>query len=294
VRYKHEIDVAEPGATSREGLAAARERLEAALGRSPDDPNLALRLSELESQSGDAERALKRLDRVLELEPRSSELLVQRGRLLDALHRSGEAQESILEAIRMDPFNLPSYTALVEVVRDSGAFALGSSVLTGALAKNPGSAYIRVAFADLLFFHGDREKAERECMAVLSMEPANPDALGRLVSLYEADGLKEKAFALMREARATQPMNCDNNLELAKIYDARGEEEQAVECLRAAAQSGPATAQAHIFIARHLGKAKQHLEEMVELARARRIAILTGDGDLALKVSETIREVGRD
>jgi tetratricopeptide (TPR) repeat protein len=294
VRYRHELDDAERAATSPEGLAAARAQLEAALRRSPKDTNLALLISEVESQAGDNRGALAWLDRVLELEPRSPELLVRRARALDALHRAEEAQESILEAIRMDRFNLPSYPALVEVVRDTGDFELCRGVLLDALSRNPTSGYIRLSYADLLFLHGDRAQAETECRAVLAGEPDNPDPLGRLVSLYEAEGHKDKAFPLMEQARVTQPLNYENNLELAKVYEARGDEDRAVECLRDAARSGPATTEAHIFIARHLGRANRHMEELVELHRARRVALLSGDEDLAQRVSETIRAVAGD
>lgn len=178
MRYRHELDDAERAATSPEGFAAARAQLEAALRRSPKDASLALLISEVESQAGDNRGALAWLDRVLELEPRSPELLVRRARALDALHRAQEAQESILEAIRMDPFNLPSYPALVEVVRDTGDFELVRRILVDALSRNPTSGYIRLSYADLLFLHGDRAQAEAECMAVLAGEPDDPDPLG--------------------------------------------------------------------------------------------------------------------
>lgn len=114
------------------------------------------------------------------------------------------------------------------------------------------------------------------------------------MSLFEAEGHKDKAFHLMQQARVTQPLNYENDLELAKVYEARGDEDRAVECLRDAARSGPATTEAHIFIARHLGRVNRHLDELVELHRARRVALLSGDEDLAQRVSETIRAVAGD
>jgi uncharacterized protein (TIGR02996 family) len=210
------------------------------------------------------------------------------------MNQGAQAQESILEAIRSDPYNLPAYSALVEVLRQTGDFEAGRSVLLRALAREPASGFIRLAYADLLFFHGDRDRAVAECSEVLRRDPGNQDALGRLVSLYDGEGEKEKAFRLMLEARSSQPMNYENNLGLAKVYEARGDEDRAVDCLRAATLSGPATAQAHIFIARHLGKLKRHEEELVELARARRVALLLGDAALADQVSETIRAVSSD
>ena len=123
-------------------------------------------------------------------------------------------------------------------------------------------------------------------------EPGNPDALRRLVSLFTGEGRKEEAFALMTESRRTQPLNFENNLALARIYEERGNIEHVADCLQAAAMSGPATAQAHIYLARHLSKLGRPVEALVELARARRIAMLMGDSDLASEISATIRSTG--
>jgi tetratricopeptide (TPR) repeat protein len=285
VRYQREIQLAERAAHSEDGLAAARGRLEAALARDPENPSLVLRLQEVESESGHPGKALEWADRAMELEPRSPELLVRRARALAALQRPAEAQAAVLEALRIDPYDLPTYTALVEVLRKTGDFELGRGQFSRALAAITDSGYIRLAYADLLFFHGDRDLAVHECRAVLDREPENSDALGRLVSLYNAEGKKEDAFALMSEARRTQPLNYENNLGLARIYEERGDLGSAAECLQSAARSGPATAQAHLFIARHLGNGNRPSDALVELARARRVAVLMGDDALALRIS---------
>ena len=291
-RYQHEADLATWVALSVEGLASARQQLETAVKRDPENPNLLLRLSEAEDQANQPDRALVLTEKLLELLPRTPELLVQRGRALASLRKDDEAQAAILEALRVDPYNLPTYTALVEVLRKTGDFESGRKIFSAALSEIPDSGFIRLAYADLLFFHGDRDKAVRECRSVLAREPDNSDALRRLVSLFTADGRKEEAFALMSGARMTQPLNFENNLALARIYEERGDVEHVAECLRGAALSGPATAQAHIYLARHLSKSNRPVEALVELFRARRAAIAMGDQDLAAEISATIRSGG--
>jgi uncharacterized protein (TIGR02996 family) len=290
VRIKRETDLAAAKATSEEGLARARRQIEAALTSDPGDSNLELRLSEVAAESHLPDQSLQALDRVLEIEPRSPELLVQRSRALAALGRFGEAQATLLESIRKDPYHLPSYTALVEVLRHTGDFETGRRMLLAALAANPDGVYIRLTYADLLFFHGDRDDAVVQCRAALLRDPGNFDALRRLVSLYAGEGKKDDAVELMKEARRTQPMNFENNMALAGIYGESGDDDDVADCLNAATLSGPAEAPVYLYLASHLRKLNKPEESLVELARAERVATLMGNTELAQRISEELRE----
>jgi len=292
VRHNREIELANAQAASPEGLARAREQLRTALLRNPDDPNLSLRLSEIDAESNLPDRSLELIDRVMELEPRFPDLLVQRSRLLASLGRYLEAQASILESIRMDPYHLPSYTELVEVLRRTRDFETGRKALSEALAGNPGSSFIRLTYADLLFFHGDRNEAIDECRTVLTQDPGNSDALRRLVSLYTGEGRTEQAYALMSEARRTQPLNFENNVALARIFNERGDDQNAADCLRAATLCGPADAEIHLFLASHMRKLNRPTDALLELTRAERVATLTGNSELARRISEEMRSQG--
>ena len=294
VRHARDMELAAAGALSGEGLSRARGQIEAALPRDPDDPGLSLRLSEVEFEAHRPDRSLQLLDRVLELEPRAPDLLLRRSRALAALGRYPEAQAAVLESLRKDRHHLPSYTALVDVLRRTGDFETGRATLSAALAADPGSSYIRLTYADLLFFHGDRDAAVRECRGVLARDPGNPDALRRLVSLFEGEGRKEEAFALMTQARRAQPLNYENLIALARIYRERGDDERVADCLQAAARCGPADAQIHLYLASRLRRLNRPAEALVELARARRIAALAGDPQLAQRISEEMRPGGPD
>lgn len=285
VRHKRELDTVGERATSQASLARAREQVAAALPRDPDDPNLLLRLSEVDAESGQPGPSLRLIDRVMELEPRTSVLLLRKSRVLASLGHNAEAQATLLESLRADPYDLPSYTALVEVLRKTGDFETGVRTLSAALMRIPDSSYIRLTYADLLFFHGDRDKAVTECQAVLKRDPGNADALGRLVSLYTGEGHVNEAFALMSEARLTQPFNFENNIALARVYRDRGDDANVADCLLAAARSGPVDAGVHLFLANHWKKANRSADALIELARAERTATLMGDTELARRIS---------
>jgi tetratricopeptide (TPR) repeat protein len=289
VRYQRAVQAATSQATSAGGFAQARLKIKAALARDPQNPDLSLQLAGLESDSDQPADALHAIDRVLELEPRSAELLVLRGRALLALQRDDEAQAALTQAIRIDPNELPAYTALVEVLRKTGDFATGRRILKAALARNPDSSYLRLTYADLLFFHGDRDEAVGDCKLVLESDAENPDALRRLVSLYMADGNQDEAIALMKVARRTQPLNYENNIALARIYNDRADDASVADCLEAAARSGPADAPIHLYLSSHYQKLHRPLDALVELARAQRVASEMGDSELAKRIAETIR-----
>ena len=129
---------------------------------------------------------------------------------------------------------------------------------------------------------------------VLAAEPGDEDALRRLVSLYTAEGRNQEAFDLMSAARATQPLNFENDLALARIYDERGDGDNAAACLTDAERGGPATAQLHLYLARHLGRKGRPRDALVELARARRAAILAGDTELVPQITATMTAVGKE
>jgi uncharacterized protein (TIGR02996 family) len=247
-----------------------------------------LQLADVEGHCGRPGKELECIDRVLQLEPHSADLLVRRARALDSLQRGKEAERAVLDSLDADPYNLPSYTALVEILRKTGDFSLGREAFLRALFRNPSSRFIRLSYADLLFFHGDRDEAVNECLSVLSAEPTDADALRRLVSLYGAEGRKDQAFALMSAARSTQPLNFENDLALARIYDERGDEDEAAACLGDAARGGPATAQLHLYLARHLRRRGRPGEAILELARARRLAVLAGDADLVRQIDSAM------
>ncbi len=291
LRYQHELQEAEAAARDPAAADAALHVLGRAAEAAPDDAPLQLELAAFLEANRGSPAALPYLDRALALEPRTADLLVRRSRALAGARNYAEAEGDLQEALRLDPYDLPAYGALAETLRASGHFELGRTLFAAAIHRHPQSGLIRLSYADLLYFHGDRDQAVAQCRAVLDQEPGSGDALRRLVSLYTAEGKAAEAEALMAAARASQPLNFENNLALARIYDRRGETARAAECLADAARGGPATAQVHVYLARNLSRLGRPQDALLELARARRCALLVGDQGLVAQVDETIRKV---
>jgi tetratricopeptide (TPR) repeat protein len=291
LRYQHELQQAQAAAHDLAAGQAALHQLVRAAAAAPDDAALQLELAAFMEANRGSPTALPYIDRALTLEPRSADLLVRRSRALVGTGNTAEAERDLEEALRLDPYDLPAYGALAQALRASGHFELGRTVFEAAIRHHPQSGLIRLSYADLLFFHGDRDLAVAQCRAVLDQEPGSADALRRLVSLYTADGKAAEAEALMEGARATQPLNFENDLALARIYDTRGDTAKAAECLADAARGGPATAQVHVYLARNLSRLGRPQDALLELARARRCALLVEDQGLVDQVDETIRKV---
>ncbi len=285
VRYAHDLGIAASEAGKEGQQEESRDRLVSAMRRDPDNADLALRLSELEFESGHPERALGSIDHALEIEPPSPDLLVRRSRTLAALNRIEEAQSAVVEAIRLGPHHFMAYTELVEVLRRTGDFRTGQEILGHALAANPSSDYLRLTHADLLFYHGDQKEALRECQAVLAANPQSAEALGRLVSFFTREGRKDEAMSLMLRAREEQPLNFANDMALAREYERRNDEAKVAECLGLAELCGPAEPEVHVFLARRLVHLNRNDEALVEFARARRVALLEGKAEMADAVS---------
>ena len=198
-----------------------------------------------------------------------------------------------LGALRMDPYDLPSYTAFVEVHKDHRRLrARAGDLRGGACAQLPRSGFIRLSHADLLFFHGDRDLAVKECQRVLDADPADGDALRRLTSCTRP-GRKQEGSTSWSRRGPRSPQLREQPGSRAGGHDERGDGNDAADCLLAAARSGPATAEVHVYLARRLSRIGRRRDALVELARGLRVATISGDAETAGRIEETMAEVGR-
>jgi Tfp pilus assembly protein PilF len=291
LRFARDLASAAAEAKASAATRGSEPALNEALQRDPENPDLWERLSEVQFASDDPGRALASIDKALALAPPKPELQVRRAHTLAALGRYREAQAAILGALAGAPNHLPAYAELVAILRKTGDFETGRAQLGRALQENPRSDFLRLQWADLLFFHGDKLEAELECRTVLTRDPRSAEALGRLVSLFAGDSRSDEAFKLMVEARRSQPGNFTNDMALAHAYQERHQDEDVAECLDLAAQSGPAEPQVHVFLGRRLSAMNLPKQAMLEFARARRGALIEGNQKMADAMAETIAQL---
>jgi tetratricopeptide (TPR) repeat protein len=289
LRYAKDLD--RSAADAKAQTSGSESLISGALRRDPSNAYLWLRLSEVQLAAGNPQGAVDSIDKAVALTPLSADLLVRRSHALAAAKRFGEATADILRAIDQAPDHLPAYSELVDILRKAGDFEAGRAIFIHALERTPSSDYLRLQWADLLFFHGDKLEAELECRTVLARDPGSAEALGRLVSLFAAENRKDDAFKLMTEARRTQPGNFANDMALARAYQERHLDSDVAECLDLAAQSGPVEPEVHVFLGRRLKAMNQTRDAMVEFARARRGALIEGNQEMADALAAVISQM---
>ena len=286
VRLQHLSEAAAAAAQAPGTADQARAQIAAALHADPANPELLLRQSEVEFESGHPDAALASVDAAQALEPRSAELLVRRARTLLALSRAADAQAEAARAVRTDPEHLPAYSELVAAARKTADYAGPRAILDSAVARNPSSDYLRLTRADLLFFAGRRDEAVAACKEVLAANPASAEAQQRLVSLFRAEGRTDEAHQLMTAALETQPLNFGNEMALAKVDEERRDDDGVARCLELATRAGPAGPNVHLYLANRLRRLHHDDEARLEFARAWRTAMLSGQPELAATIAD--------
>jgi tetratricopeptide (TPR) repeat protein len=115
---------------------------------------------------------------------------------------------------------------------------------------------------------GRLREAQAAYQQVLSREPDNPDALGRLGALALQVGRADVAVGLLGRAVTLQPDFAPLRRELAGAYRALGRWPEALQQYRRAVAIDPASADSHCDLATALGAAGREGEAQAEFQRA--------------------------
>jgi hypothetical protein len=113
-------------------------------------------------------------------------------------------------------------------------------------------------------------------------------ALEMLVHLLEQEHRNEAADALSLEARPHQPDDYFNNERLVRIYAAQDDPGSAADSLRALGVSGPFDAAQHLDLAHRLADLSRGPEMLDELAHARDVARIEGNGRQIQAINDVI------
>lgn len=200
-------------ATELGALRSARQHLDLALDRRPDDDTrleILLSAATLDERMGPRSRAIAPLRQALRLVPDDISIML---RLAEALEADGDldgAIATLAPALETDP---PPLDALLA---------------TGRLRLSRGTA-------------GDHTAARRAYERILERSADNPDALEGLARANISDGRLADALPLLRQALLTAPVVSQARLHWAigRCYLTSGQSELALDPLRAASALGP-------------------------------------------------------
>jgi tetratricopeptide (TPR) repeat protein len=241
-------------------------------------------------QLGNIRRALDLNKRLEALQPASPEHAAQSAFLLQELGRTQEAEDTLLQSARTDPYYFQTYSLLTRLWASTGQFDKAKNYFAALVGQMPESRAARIPYAQLLARSGDWSGAEQQWKAVLESVPDEEAALGPMTERLQQQGKIDAAVELMLKAYAYNPRNFANNARLEQIFEERGDLEQTVKYLRAMAESGPVKAVLHADLAADLQKLGRKEEMRIELRKARAAAEAEGDMALLKNVENLIQQ----
>jgi tetratricopeptide (TPR) repeat protein len=254
--------------------AEAQRQLSRALRFAPGSYELLATLTRLEVETGQADRALRRLDEVVASQLAVPRVLLLRAQLLAMAGKPGRAETDALKAFEADPQLPGAVDLLFEIYERQGKLteALGSfeeAESVGVL--HPGA---RVLLGRLYLSQGLREEARATYEKVIEVDPENAAAKNDLAYLLAVEGRDlARAQTLAEEAQRAlrdQPEAIDT---VGYVYLRRGQHEAALSQLQRAialaeAQRGEAPATFHYHVGLTLSALDRDAEAVAAFERA--------------------------
>lgn len=241
-----------------------------------------MELIDIESSSGDLDKAATTVGILRRLDPTNSAILYAAYRLYSDL-----ADDSLLSLSVVDPNSARFRQALAHELAKRGSTAEAIDNYRAALKLDPQLIGVHFELAEMLSTLGTPEsrlEAESEYKAALVANPQDEQAESRLGEIaFKANDLQT---ALDHYGRATRlrPNDADANIGLAKVLMATGETQKAETLLQHAVELDPTSAVAHFRLStiyRQSGRAAEAKHEIDEYQKYN-------------KMKEKLREVYHD
>jgi tetratricopeptide (TPR) repeat protein len=198
----------------------AREHLEAALEGGPVNATVIRELVSVDLETKDPERALERLNRVIEQAPDNGALYALRGMIYlgfrqgTQLTKAKEAENDLRRAIELDPAHIEAYGLLASLYRATGRMGEAITTFERARDARPEDPRVHLLVGTLYEQSGRTEEAIQEYEQVLRLEPNQPIAKNNLAWLL-ADTASDdpeqldRALELAQDAREILPGNAN-------------------------------------------------------------------------------------
>ncbi len=245
-----------------QSLTGARAALERSLEASPDDPEAALRLGQLEMSEGRLDLAETLFRKAVD-GARSGEALEMLGLALNRRGRFQEAVKYLYEATRLDPGSARAWNSMGEALGNLGRPAEALDAFGRATRIEPGFAQAHYNAGLALRSLGKRDAAIQALRAAVRLKPDFAEALTSLGGLLHATGKYQGAIDCFRALVRLRPDSAVAHTSLGASAQMLGDLEMARSCYQRAVELAPNYPEAHS----NLGTVYQGQREM-ELAEA--------------------------
>ncbi len=239
---------------SQKELPSAGLTLESALARGLSDPRLYALLADVYEASGHIENAVPAMRLAIDRDPQNQEYRFRYGMLLvdtkapqagimrlqEAVklfpgstrlwfglglaqfqdHKNQDAQNSFLQALRIDPNSIPSLTYLGVLALDAGRPGEAKTFYQRCIDLNPRVGIVHYLMSEAIQKEQspDLNRAEAELLDANRLEPTSPPARLALGKLYLGSGREEQALVELQEAIRLQPGVAEAHYHLARAY----------------------------------------------------------------------------
>ncbi len=194
----------------------------------PADPELPMRLAEINLLSGNGENARSEMARALQIAgDGSSPIALRAGRLLSALKEYAEAANVLEKALEQNPSSVPLLTSLGNALRQSGMHARAFEIFRRASESEPDQSGHLAAAAEELWADGRKSAALAFLKKAVQIDAKNSSLVRRLASGLAAMGLIREALPHYESAVALEPADSELAIEAAKTAFRAGDLEKA-------------------------------------------------------------------
>jgi cellulose synthase operon protein C len=249
--------------------AEALTEYEAALAKTPEDPEVQIRVGCARMVSGKTTSAQEVLEKVAKVRPRSAEANYCLGRALSDQERYLEAMVRLERAVNIDPTRAIYHLYVGWVAGELGRQTNALAALDDAIELDKGLADAYWQRGRLRLKQGAARDAIVDLERARSLKPSRHDALADLAVAYSDIGRMPKALALWEEAIANDADNPTWHFRYGKMLSSAGNGalaaahiKRAIELATEAQAATPSGTkpkaplwlwQAHYLLARELG-----------------------------------------
>jgi len=248
----------------------SRERLMELVKRWPNHPrgNLALaHLSREEKRWRDAEHFYRR---AIELDPKLLPARLFYGTFLGRLGRTEDARKQFVEILRIDPANQQVKVEL-EKLGKSGASGrivdASEAALRDELRKDPKSASLHAALADLYISQSRLDLAMDELRLVVSLDPRQIPSWAKLGKVLAEVGSRDLAITTFLDGLKHAPESTTLWNELGLVYQQQRKYKEALDAFQKAAKGSKVPPEVFFNLGAELGRAGRPTEAIDALNR---------------------------
>ncbi|MBV8844440.1 MAG: tetratricopeptide repeat protein [Bryobacterales bacterium] len=219
--------------TIQKNYAGARVPLEELLKRQPDNIDGWNLLVETYAAEKQLPKAVARLRKGVQQNPRSAKLQFLYGLNLVAAGDLKGARSALAAAAAIEPNLADLQPAQVQLEIVDGKTAAAKQMLMDAIAQNPKNTTARLMFAELENKAGNPGGANAQYRAIIGADPNNVTALNNLAWLFAKDN-PEEALKYAQQAAKLAPEDPSVQDTIGWLYYHKGVYDSAVRYLKAA------------------------------------------------------------